>query len=138
LGNSKTNGRRKVTTKPQRNKTNNMITEEWKEQAGNQLSAEMAKRYAEANSLVLFATKELKSVPLAGQIKSVSPNGEYVEVAPEEADHGRWMPVEEVFILDVLVPMQEKDNRPKLTHEQILQGLFGHPQANRKGKKQND
>jgi hypothetical protein len=48
------------------------------------------------------------------------------------------MPVEEVFILDVLVPMKEKDNRPKLTHEQILQGLFGHPQANSKRKKENN
>jgi len=115
-----------------------MITEEWKEQSGNQLSAELAKRYAEANSLVLFAAKELKSVPLAGQIKSVSPNGEYVEVAPEEADHGRWMPVEDVFILDVLVPMKEKDTRPKLTQEEILQGLFGHPQANTRSKQQND
>jgi hypothetical protein len=113
-----------------------MITEEWKEQSGNQLSADMAKRYAEANSVVLFSAKDLKGVPLAGQIKSVSPNGEYVEVAPEEADHGRWMPVEDVFILDVLVPMKEKDARPRLTHEQILQGLFGHPQADNKRKKE--
>jgi hypothetical protein len=114
-----------------------MITEEWKEQSGNKLSADMAKRYVEANSLVLFAAKELKSVPLAGHIKRISPNGEYVEVAPEEADYGRWMPVEEVYILDVLVPMKEKDKRPKLTHEEILQGLFGgHPQANQRKKEQ--
>jgi hypothetical protein len=32
--------------------------------------------------------------------------------------------------------MQEKDNKPKLTHEEILVGLFGNPQANSKRKKE--
>jgi hypothetical protein len=114
-----------------------MITEEWKEQSGNQLSADMAKRYAEANSLVLFSAKALQSVPLSGQIKRVSPNGEYVEVAPEEADHGRWVPVEDVFILDVLVPMKEKDTRPTLSPDEILQALFTQQPPSKKADKSN-
>jgi len=104
-----------------------IVGEEWKEEEGKvALDFPMASRYAQAGTVFLFQVSHAGPNILAGTVRKVSPNGQYALIGPENGPEGAWLPCKSITVLDVLVPMREKQPKQKpLGQEELMNALIG-------------